>query len=147
MNTNTLNKLQAELERISGEVGPEAALWKIELIYRISVLESFRIILRNAPVNVKNTKAIIAHFRVMDSMFQSLLSERQYQLPYEGKQRKDQETAKENFSKIFLTIRRRFKSFKETDSYPDLVKNFIQQTYVCWFQYRQTFVEINLSED
>jgi hypothetical protein len=147
MKNTPLSRHQEKLKQLAENTDLDSSFLKVELLYRISVLQSLQMFLNSAPAGNENMAEISAHFRALDSFISSLPDDRKYSLKYDEKQIKNQETAGENFSKILEANRRSFRSFKRTDNYMEKIKNFVKQIYVIWYQYRQTYLKIEFSEE
>ena len=143
----TIDKLRAELGQSSNPDSPDTALQKLEILYRIEVLECMQVLLQTTPPNASDSKALFEHFQILDGFVVSLFNDRKYYLKYDEKFVKDQETAKENFKKIYSESRSPFRYMKLGINYSGMVKAFVHKNYIAWYQYRETFIKITFTEE
>lgn len=147
MKKKPIDRLQARLKEIAAAKDATSVLQSVEIQYRIEVLQCLQTLLKSVPEDSENMKAAAGHYRVLDAFITSLPGDRQYPLKYEEAQIKDRAAALISFDTMLGGIRKRFKSFQKGDVYKEVVRQFIHQAYIVWYQYRQTFVEIELEEN
>lgn len=146
MKQKPIKLLQEKLKVLIKNRDATSVLQSIEIQYRIEVLLCMQMLLQSVPEDNTDMKAAAGHYRVLDAFIASLAGDRKYRLKYDAGKVKDQEAALKSFTAMLEGTRTRFKSFKKGDGYAEIVRMFIGQAYIVWYQYRQTFVEIKLEE-
>ena len=128
--------------------GPEHIWQHQELLYRISVLETFQMFDQSAPKSM-NMKSLVTHYQMMDAFIQNLSLERRSGTAADENIQKQRDTAHGSLLRVIQDYRRRFGSFSPiTDiQYQNDIHNVIITVITVWIEYRNTFVLINTKRE
>ena len=124
-------------------------IWRSqELLYRISVLETFQMFDRCAPTGT-DIKILVTHYQMMDAFIQNLTQERRYGTATDEKNQKQRETAHSSLLRVIQDYRRRFGSFApgSDTQYQMDIRNTIIAAISVWIEYRNTYVMINIKKE
>ena len=114
-----------------------------ELSYRISVIETFEIYCKTAPVT-SNLMEMAIHYQLVDAHIQYTMTERRFGFKANDKVKKQRETVISTFENIVQDGRKRFSSI--SNSVPDQYKNdiniYIRVILPVWLQYRNCYINI-----
>lgn len=115
-----------------------------ELVYRIGVLETCRMLSKTAPLSTE-TKTLIRHYHLVDAYMQCLMSERRFGMPADEKRKACRKTAADALEKTVTDCRKRFSCFKPADQsqYKQSVSTMINTILPAWLQYRNTCTQID----
>lgn len=82
-----------------GNVSLEQSMTYQELLYRIGVLETCRMLCKTAPITVE-MKALIAHYQLVDAYVQCIGKERRFGMPADDKEKASRKVAAEALEKL-----------------------------------------------
>lgn len=129
-------------ERISsGGLTSDQILGYQELLYRISILESFMNFIKTAPVSA-DLDAMCNHYQLVEALSVSLLQERQFGIPADERLKNQRATALGNLQAVVNNFCNQFQYFAPTsrEMYRDTVTKMINAILPVWLQYRFTYV-------
>lgn len=114
-----------------------------ELSYRISVIETFEIYCKTAPVTSNLTEMAI-HYQLVDAHIQYTMTERRFGFKANDEVRKQRETVISTFENIVQDGRKRFSSFSNgaPDQYKNDINSYIRVILPVWLQYRNCYINI-----
>lgn len=117
---------------------PEQIRTYQELLYRISVLESFQMFVKTAPATT-NVTLLLPHYQLVDAFVQNILIERRE--PAAAERQKQIEMCHTSLKQVVDDYRRRFGSFAPTRDthYQAEIRNAVSSVIPVWIQYRNTF--------
>ena len=142
LETYNLKKEELNSKLKDGHLYSNDLLLLEELIYRISVLETFRAICNTAPIT-SETEVIKKHFRITDSYINFVISERRFK-PQTPDIQKKQETAIPSLNRVVMNYQKQFTSFKaQTEDYYKIsIQKCINSILLVWVEYRNTFIDL-----
>ena len=114
-----------------------------ELLYRIQVLETCKMLCKTAPVTT-DTRTLISHYQLVDAVLFCAGKEHAFGAPVQEQGKARRKAAGENLAKIVADCRKRFSSFqaKSPEQYRQSVSAMIGAVLVAWVQLRNTYVSI-----
>ena len=140
---NSLDVLMATQPLASNRV------WQYqELLYRIEVLGVCQMFSKTAPQTMES-KALVAHYQMVDAYIQSLSCERRYGESQDDDSQKRRNTAHNSLQSVIMDHRKRFASFApdSDERYKSEILKAINTILPAWIGYRNTFVEITKIEE
>ena len=137
-------KVNMEQELAQGAMETCKAMQYQELLYRIEVLETCRMLCKTAPVTME-MKTMIEHYQLVDAYIQCISVERRFGMPADEKQKACRKTAVTALEKTVTDCRKRFSSFRPTEQeqYRRSIVTFINTVLPVWLQFRNTYTPIN----
>lgn len=139
---------QQQLEaQMQSKPSPMGILELQEINYRIYVLDTIRLLSDTAPKSV-NMKALVCHYQLTSGYLQSLITSNTYGSPADEALKKKRLTATASLTKVIADGCKRFKDFKAEDeeSYTKRISALIISVLDMWVPYRNSFTEVNLTE-
>ena len=114
-----------------------------ELLYRIQVLETCRMLCKTAPVTT-DTRELVGHYQLVDAVLFCAGKEHAFGAPVQEKGKAQRKAAGENLAKIVVDCRKRFSSFqaKSPEQYRQSISAMVGTVLVAWVQLRNTYVPI-----
>lgn len=114
-----------------------------ELSYRISVIETFEIYCKTAPVT-SNLMEMAIHYQLVDAHIQYTMTERRFGFKANDKVKKQRETVISTFENIVQDGRKRFSSISNSvpDQYKNDINSYIRVILPVWLQYRNCYINI-----
>lgn len=114
-----------------------------ELSYRISVIETFEIYCKTAPVT-SNLMEMAIHYQLVDAHIQYTMTERRFGFKANDKVKKQRETVISTFENIVQDGRKRFSSISNgvPDQYKNDINSYIRVILPVWLQYRNCYINI-----
>ena len=114
-----------------------------ELLYRIQVLETCKMLYKAAPITT-NMNDLLLHYQLTDTLLSCMEEERHMGFPADDKGKAQRRTAVENFHRVLTDFRKRFSSFRaeKPEQYRQSVSAMIGAVLVAWVQLRNTYVPI-----
>lgn len=133
--------LEQRLE--NGDLPLEQALQYQELLYRIEVLNTCRILCRTAPVTM-DISAMVRHYQAADAYIQCISEERRSGAPADEKQAARCETASGALSRTLEDWRKRFATFQPTnpEQYRQAIGAYINTVLSVWLQLRGAYTTL-----
>ena len=148
-----LDKYQAqkctiEAGKQNAKLGPEQIWQYQELLYRISVLETFQMFDQSAPKSV-DMKSLVLHYQMIDAYIQNLTQERRSGTSADENTQKQRDTAHSSLLRVIQDYRRRFGSFAPSTGiqYQTDIHNVIISVITVWIEYRNTFIMLNTKKE
>lgn len=126
-----------------GNVSLDGSMKYQELLYRIEVLETCRMLCKTAPVTTE-MKALVAHYHLVDAYVQCIGTERRFGMPADEKQKASRKVAAEALEKTVADCRKRFSSFQPSgqDLYKRSISAMLNTILPVWLQLRNTYILI-----
>lgn len=114
-----------------------------ELLYRIQVLETCKMLCKAAPVTT-DTRELVGHYQLVDAVLFCAEKEHAFGVPVQEKGKAQRKAAGENLAKIVTDCRKRFSSFqaKTPEQYRQSISAMVGPVLVAWVQLRNTYVPI-----
>ena len=114
-----------------------------ELLYRIQVLETCKMLCKAAPITT-NMNDLLLHYQLTDTILSCMGEERHMGFPADDKGKAQRKTAVENFHRVLTDFRKRFSSFqaKSPEQYRQSISAMVGTVLVAWVQLRNTYVPI-----
>ena len=112
-----------------------------ELLHRISVLEALQQFCKTAPVSTKS-KALSAHYRMVDAYIHSIAIERSFELCETDKEKRA--TAFDNLGLLIVDYRKQMSSFKPDtpETYKTKISGIIRAVLPAWITYRNQIIQL-----
>lgn len=114
-----------------------------ELLYRIQVLETCKMLCKAAPITT-NMNDLLLHYQLTDTLLSCMAEERHMGFPADDKGKAQRKTAVENFHRVLTDFRKRFSGFRaeKPEQYRQSISAMIGAVLVAWVQLRNTYVPI-----
>ena len=114
-----------------------------ELLYRINVMETLRMLMATAPVTLE-TRPQSEHFRVFSALVNGLMNERQIAVSGNPKEVEQRKAAHNAFSTMATCCLKSFHSYvpSAADDYRKSIEQTISAVLSSWVPYRDTFVKL-----
>ncbi len=114
-----------------------------ELLYRINVIESLRMLSATAPVTLE-TRALSEHFRVLSGLVNGMMNERRIACSGTPKEVEQRKAAHNAFTVMANCCLKSFQSYvpSAADDYRKAIEQTIAAVLSSWVPYRDTFVKI-----
>ena len=142
-------KVRLDFESRAKETMPEPSqLWAYqELVYRIGVLEVFRMFSKAAPFT-DDMATLILHYHAVNGYIEHLRTER-ICLSTNPENQKQMETALAGLTTVIDDYRRRYASYAPggPEQYAKDIANTISSILPAWVQYRNTIIELKITEE
>jgi len=146
---NLITKRNAMQQRFSETAPSPAEIWAFqELLYRIQVLETFKVFCQTAPCGT-DVNIIMPHYKMVDAYIQHLSLERQFGKRVDEATQKQRQTALGSLQAIVGDYRRRFQSFRPTSAelYGNDIANIIKTVIPAWVVHRNCYVSLEIEEE
>lgn len=136
-------KVPMEQKLTSPSYTPEDLMRQQELLYRIAVLETFKIFSLTIPIT-RDARRLSQHYNIVDAYITCVLNERRFGFPTGEAGKKQQEAAHNNLMVVATTFKNGFKSFVASSdtAYQEKVMNMINAFLPAWVSYRNTYISI-----
>jgi len=127
--------------------GPDEIWAYQELLYRIHVLETLKMLCQTAPC-CTDVQMIIPHYHMVDAYIRHLSLERQFGKPRDDAHQKQRQTALASLNTIIGDYRRRFKSFKPASAelYGTEITKVICTVIAAWITHRNCYINLAIEE-
>ena len=114
-----------------------------ELLYRIQVLETCKMLCKAAPITT-NMNDLLLHYQLTDTLLSCMAEERHMGFPSYDKGKAHRNTAVENFHRVLTDFRKRFSSFRaeKPEQYQQAISAMVNTVLPVWIQMRNTYVPI-----
>ena len=114
-----------------------------ELLYRIQVLETCKMLCKAAPITT-NMNDLLLHYQLTDTILSCMAEERHMGFPTDDKGKAQRKTAVENFHRVLTDFRKRFSSFRaeKPEQYQQAISAMVNTVLPVWIQMRNTYVPI-----
>lgn len=114
-----------------------------ELLYRIQVLETCKMLCKAAPITT-NMNDLLLHYQLTDTLLSCMVEERHMGFPADDKGKAQRKTAVENFRRVLTDFRKRFSSFRaeKPEQYQQAISAMVNTVLPVWIQMRNTYVPI-----
>ena len=114
-----------------------------ELLYRIQVLETCKMLCKVAPITT-NMNDLLLHYQLTDTLLSCMVEERHMGFPADDKGKAQRKTAVENFHRVLSDFRKRFSSFRaeKPEQYQQAISAMVNTVLPVWIQMRNTYVPI-----
>ena len=114
-----------------------------ELLYRIQVLETCKMLCKAAPITT-NMNDLLLHYQLTDTLLSCMTEERHMGFPADDKGKAQRKTAVENFHRVLSDFRKRFSSFwaEKPEQYQQAISAMVNTVLPVWIQMRNTYVPI-----
>ncbi len=114
-----------------------------EVLYRISVLETFQAFCKIAPVST-DVKQLTYHYQMVDAYIASMLTEHKLGQPADAQQKAKRETASKSLHNIVQGCRKTFSNFKPVteDLYKTNISALVKTILPVWVQYRDEYIKL-----
>ena len=114
-----------------------------ELLYRIQVLETCKMLCKVAPITT-NMNDLLLHYQLTDTLLSCMAEERHMGFPADDKGKAQRKTAVENFHRVLTDFRKRFSSFRaeKPEQYQQAISAMVNTILPVWIQMRNTCVPI-----
>ena len=114
-----------------------------ELLYRIQVLETCKMLCKVAPITT-NMNDLLLHYQLTDTLLSCMAEERHMGFPADDKGKAQRKTAVENFHRVLTDFRKRFSSFRaeKPEQYQQAISAMMNTVLPVWIQMRNTYVPI-----
>ena len=121
----------------------EQILLHTELVYRISVLDTFQMFCRSAST-ITALPAMMSHYKLMDSFVESLTRDRRYGPSRGPDTENERQAADTSFTRVVADYRQRFSSFvpDPPEAYAQEIGKVVNAIIPAWLQSRNTFVPL-----
>lgn len=143
----TLREKYARMnEKLSAESKLESILQRQELIYRISVLDTMKMLIRSAPE--KGKEEAYYHFQLTKMFVKSLLTERKIGMKADEKKLCERDTARLSACEIEEAQTRKICAVNPNvkGEYAAAVNQYLSACVIGWLAFRNTYAEINIME-
>ena len=137
-------KEQVAAAAAQGQLTPAQAMWYQELLYRIEVLETCRMLCKTAPVTT-DVKPLGEHYHLVDAYIQCISRERRFGPPAGEKQKAGRKTAADAMEKVLADGRKRFSSFRPSggEQYKRNISALMNTVLPVWLQLRNAYINID----
>lgn len=134
---------QIENAVAEGKTSVALALMSSELIYRISVLKTFRMLCKTTPIT-SDIPTLRTHYQLVDAYVRLLISEHKLGVKTDVEGQKKRDAAAAILARVIQDGRRRFGNFQTTseECYSKEISVLINAILPVWIQYRNTFIPI-----
>lgn len=114
-----------------------------ELVYRISILQTFQMFGRNAPVSTSMPELML-HYKLANIFLYSLCNDHRFGFPTDEKGMAQRQTVHNSLVGAVQASEKQFSSFRPStpQTYPNCINNIFHAVLPVWLQYRDSYISL-----